>query len=185
MPNDNKYKTFYIDDSGQQDDEINIREALEKYSYHWKWFVLGVMIALALAYVKLRYATYQYEVSTTILINDEENGGRIATELSAFEDLGLFAGSKTSMDTEIGILKSRTLMERVIKDLGFHVSYYSKGRSGIISEIYIGRVPFNINLFVNDSILYKLDTTFSITARSATRFVLADGNGDELICRCK
>ena len=180
MQNDNKYKTFYIDDSDQQDDEINIREVLEKYSYHWKWFLLGVMIALAAAFVYLRYATYQYEVSTTILINDEDNGGGIASELSAFEDLGLFAGSKTSMDTEIGILKSRTLMERVIKELGFHVSYYGRGRSGFTNEIYEGNVPFNINLFVNDSIQYQLDTTFSITARSATRFVLADGNGDEV-----
>ncbi len=52
----------------QQDDEINVREILEKYSRHYKWFLLGVIIALAMAFVYLRYATYQYEVSTTILI---------------------------------------------------------------------------------------------------------------------
>ena len=179
MQNDNKYKTFYIDDSDQQEDEINIREALEKYSYHWKWFLLGVMIALAAAFVYLRYATYKYEVSTTILINDEQNGGAIASELSAFEDLGLFPGSRTSLDTEMGVLKSRSLMGNVIKELGLHVSYYGKGRIGM-GEIYKEEVPFNINLFLNDSILYKLDTTFSITARSATRFVLADGNGEEV-----
>ena len=179
MQDDNKYKTFYIDDSDQQDDEINIREALEKYSYHWKWFLLGIMIAMVSAFVYLRYATYQYEVSSTILIDDEENGGGLTSELSAFEDLGLFAGSKTSLDTEMGVLKSRTLMERVIKELGLHVSYYAKGSIGI-NEVYQNEVPFNINLFVNDSILYRLDTTFSITARSDTRFVLADGNGDEV-----
>lgn len=177
MQDDNKYKTIYIDDSDQQEDEINFREVLEKYSYHWKWFLLGVMITLAAAFVYLRYATYQYEVSSTILIVDKENGGGLTSELSAFEDLGLFAGSKTSLDTEMSVLKSRTLMERVIKELGFHVSYYSKDRIGI-NEIYQEEAPFNINLFVNDSIFYRLDTTFSITARSASRFVLADGNGD-------
>ncbi len=70
-------------------------------------------------------------------------------------------------------------MERVIKKLGLQVSYYRKGRVGI-NEIYQNNVPLNINLFINDTILHKLDTIFSITARSATRFVLADGNGDEV-----
>ena len=86
MQDDNKYKTFYIDDSEQQDDEINIREIFEKYSYHWKWFLLGVLIALVAASIYLRYATYQYEVSSTILIDDKENGGGLTSELSAFED---------------------------------------------------------------------------------------------------
>ena len=40
------------------------------------------------AFVYLRYATYQYEVSSTILIDDEENGGGLGSELSAFKDLG-------------------------------------------------------------------------------------------------
>ncbi len=179
MQDDNKYKTIYIDDSDQEDDEINIREVLEKYGRHYKWFLLGVMIALSLAYVHLRYSTYHYEVSSTILIDDTEKGGRLNSELSAFKDLGLTTDSKISLDTEIGILKSRTLMERVIKELGLQVSYYKKGRIGI-NEIYQNNVPFNINLFMNDSILHKLDTIFSITARSANQFVLADGNGDEV-----
>ncbi len=179
MQDDNKYKTFYVDDNDEQDDEINILETLEKYTYHYKWFLLGVMIALVAAFVYLRYTTYQYEVSTIILINDEENGGALNSELSAFKDMGLVSESKISLDTEMGILKSRTLMERVIKDLGLQVSHYKKGRIGI-NEVYKNKVPFNINLFVNDSILYKLDTIFSINARSATRFVLADGNGDEV-----
>ncbi len=171
MQDDNKYKTIYIDDSDQQDDDFNIREALEKYSRHYKWFLLGVMIALAAAFVYLRYATYQYEVSSTILIDDKEKGGGLNSELSAFKDLGLITDSKISLDTEMGILKSRTLMERVIKDLGLQVSYYRKGRIGI-KEIYQNNVPLNVNLFINDSILHKLDTIFSITARSATRFIL-------------
>jgi capsular exopolysaccharide synthesis family protein len=178
MQDDNKYKAFYIDDSEQQDDEINLREAFEKYSYHWKWFVLGVFIALAAAFIYLRYATYQYEVSSTILIDDKDNGGGLTSELSAFEDLGLLSGSKTSLDTEMGVLKSRTLMERVIKELNLQVTYYSKGRIGT-NEVYKSEVPFNVNLFVNDSILYTLDTTFTITAFASTRFVLKDSDGNQ------
>ena len=179
MQDDNKYKAFYIDDNEQQDDEINIRETFEKYSYHWKWFILGVLIALVAAFVYLRFATYQYEVSSTILIDDKENGGGLTSELSAFEDLGLLSGSKTSLDTEMGVLKSRTLMERVIKELGLQVTYYTEGRIGT-NEVYQDKVPFNINFFVSDSIMYHLDTTFSITANSTEKFVLKNSDGDRI-----
>ena len=179
MQEDNKYKTFYIDDNNKQDDNFNIREAIEKYTYHYKWFLLGVTVALIAAFLYLRYATYQYQVSTTILITDEENNRGLNSEVSAFEDLGLVADSQISLDTEMGILKSRTLMERVIKELGLQVSYYKKSRFGN-KEVYKNGVPFNINLFVEDSILYKLDTIFSISARSATQFDLIDGDGDEV-----
>ncbi len=179
MQDDNKYKAFYIDDSEQQDDEINIRETFEKYSYHWKWFLLGVLIALTASFIYLSYATYQYEVSSTILIDDKENGGGLTSELSAFEDLGLLSGSKTSLDTEMGVLKSRTLMERVIKELGLQVTYYKEGSIGT-NEVYQDKVPFNINFFVSDSIMYHLDTTFSITANSSEKFVLKNSDGDRI-----
>jgi len=178
MQDDNKYKAFYIDDSEQQDDEINIREAFEKYSYHWRWFLLGVVIALTAALIYLRYAAYQYEVSSTILIDDKDNGGGLTSELSAFEDLGLLSGSKTSLDTEMGVLKSRTLMERVIKELDLNITYYTKGRIGT-HELYQNEVPFNINFFVNDSVLYHLDTTFSITAIAVNQFTLKNVEGDQ------
>ena len=142
-------------------------------------FLLSVIITLSCAFAYLRYATYLYEVSSTILIADEENGGGGSSELSAFADLGLLAGSKTSLDTEMGILKSRTLMERVIKELGFQVSYFTKSRIGT-TEIYMNDVPFNINLFVDDSIFLRLNKSFSINAISNTQFVFDDGTANEM-----
>ena len=74
MQNDNKLKTVFIEDSDDKEDVINIREEFEKYSFYWKWFIAGFLIALVVAFLYLRYATYQYEVSSTILIDDEEKG---------------------------------------------------------------------------------------------------------------
>jgi len=178
MQDDNKYKTFYIDDNEQQDDEINIREALEKYGYQWKWFLLSVVIALTAAFFYLRYATYQYEVSATILIDDEEKGN-LTSELSAFEDLGILKGSKTSLDTEMGILKSRTLMENVIKDLKLNISYYSQGRVAK-REIYQKEVPININFFLPDSMLHHLDTTFSVSGWTDNKIILNNSDGEKI-----
>ena len=57
----------------QDNETINIRAELEKYLIHWKWFALGVIIALLGAYLYLRYSTPRYNASATILIKNDKN----------------------------------------------------------------------------------------------------------------
>jgi capsular exopolysaccharide synthesis family protein len=158
------------------DESINIRELVEKYLFYWKWFVFSIFISLVFAFLYLRFTPKEYQISTTILIEDEEKGG-LVSELSVFEDLGILEG-QTSLDNEIELLKSRALMERVIKDLGVNVTYYQKGRIRG-SEIYNKEVPIKINFFNKDSIFYKQDTTFIIQIKSATTFSLKNSKGEK------
>ena len=160
------------------DASINLREEIEKYMYHWKWFALGVTVALLTAFLYLRYTPNQYEVSTTILIDDEDNGG-LASELSAFEDLGLLGGSQTSLENEIELLKSRSLLERVVKDLELNVAYFKQGRV-IESEMFKNNSSLKISLFYQDSIFYNIDTLFSISVTSSKGFVLKNAEGTEI-----
>jgi len=155
------------------DESINLRQELEKYAYYWKWFVVAVIISVTTAFMFLRYATNQYEVATTILINDEETGG-LASELSAFQDLGLMGGSNTSsIENEIELLKSRTLIERVVKELGVNVTYYNLGRVKT-TETFQSGIPLKFNFFTKDSVFYKKDTTFSIRFVNDTQFTLVN-----------
>ena len=103
-----------------EDEPVNYRASIEKYLFLWKWFALGVIMALLAAYIYLRYTPDQYEVNAAILIADEDKGGGIASELEAFKDMGLMGDSKTSIDTEIDVLTTRTLMQRVVKELGIN-----------------------------------------------------------------
>jgi uncharacterized protein involved in exopolysaccharide biosynthesis len=48
--------------------------------------------------------------------------GKMLSEMSAFADLGLSSGLKV-MDNEIEILKSRTLVQRVVKKLNLNTSF--------------------------------------------------------------
>ena len=57
--------------------------------------------------------------------------------------------AKTTLDTEMSVLKSRTLMQRVVRELGINVSYFAVGRIRA-SEIYKEEVPFKINFLVRD-----------------------------------
>ena len=172
-------ETNYGNSISSRNDKINLREVLKKYSYHWKLFLLCFILALTASFFYLQFATYEYEVSSTILINDEDNDGGSTSEISAFEDLGLFTGPKTSLDTEVGILKSISLIEKVIKELRLNITYYTK--NGIaVKEVYNDDIPFNINFFVNDSILNRLNTEFSISPISTTQYLLYDSNRDQI-----
>lgn len=157
------------------DESFNLREQLENYLFHWKWFVLGMAVALLVAYFYLRYTPNQYAVSTTILVKDESKGG-LASELSAFEDLGLMGGSKASLDNEMELLKSKSLAERVAKSLGLNVTFYNQGRV-IKSELFKKEASVKINFFSPDSVFYKLDTTFMVRTTSSSTFILKDATG--------
>lgn len=159
------------------DESIDLREQLENYLFHWKWFVLGIAIALLGAYLYLRYTPSQYSVSTTILIDDKNSGG-IPSELSAFADLGLMGGSKASLDNEMELLKSKSLSERVVKYLGINITYFKQGNV-IKSELFRKDAPIKINFFSADSLFYKLDTTFTVTTTSSATFKLEDAEGNE------
>jgi capsular exopolysaccharide synthesis family protein len=157
------------------DESINLREQLENYLFHWKWFVLGVAVALLGAYFYLRYTPNQYTVSTTILVDDKNSGG-LSSELSAFADLGLMGGSKASLDNEMELLKSKSLAERVVKSLGTNVKFYKKGKV-IKSELFRGDAPVKINFFAPDSVFHKLDTAFTVQITSESTFALKEANG--------
>ena len=160
-------------------DAFNIREALNKYIYHWKWFLLSILIAVACAFLYLFITPNQYKVSSAILITALENEAGSTAESSAFGDLGLFDGPKNSLDTEIGILKSINLIKRVINELDLNITYYTKANL-VTTEIYKKEVPFNINFFVDDSVLNQLSYAFSISAISLTHYTLFDSDGNEI-----
>jgi tyrosine-protein kinase Etk/Wzc len=159
------------------DESFNLREQLENYLFHWKWFVLGVTVALVGAFFYLRYTPNQYTVSTTILVDDKNSGG-LPSELSAFADLGLMGGSKASLDNEMELLKSKSLAERVAKSLGTNVKFYKQGKV-IKTELFKGDAPVKINFFAPDSVFHKLDTAFTVKMTSESTFTLKEADGKE------
>jgi tyrosine-protein kinase Etk/Wzc len=138
MQNTNENTGFNAQDAT---DTINIREELEKYLFHWKWFFLGVLISLAGAYFYLRYETPLYSATTTIMIKDNQKSG-ISKEFAAFEDLGIVGGSANNTDNEIEILKSRKIVGSVVDALNLTMLYFIEGRIKR-SELYGGK-PINV-----------------------------------------
>lgn len=110
-----------------QEEEIHINELIKPYLKRWKWFVLGGIFALFIAYLFLKTQNPVYEVVSTVLIKDSKKsmGGQ---DFEMLRDLsGLGKMSSDGVDNEIEILKSKKLMTTVIKDLGLETDVYVPG----------------------------------------------------------
>jgi len=155
----------------QEDDSINLRDELEKYLVHWKWFLLSGFIAIVLAFVYVRYATPQYSVSSTLLIKDDDSS--LGSELAAFQDLGMLGGGSSNIDNEIQILKSRSLAKTVVKDLNLNISYYKKGRVKE-SEVYGDKIEYRLIALDSIEVYKKLDTVNYFEITDSNEIILFD-----------
>tara|TARA_R110002020_G_scaffold417571_1_gene626723 strand:- start:25207 stop:27603 length:2397 start_codon:yes stop_codon:yes gene_type:complete len=132
-----------------EEDDMNIREELEKYLRYWPWFVLTAIVFLSAAFVYLKLATPSYSTAASIIIKDDENKSP-ASDLAAFADMGLMAGLGTNIiENELGILRSRRMMTNIVKELGLDIQYY-ENESFNKSEIYKS-APFKIEILSIDS----------------------------------
>jgi tyrosine-protein kinase Etk/Wzc len=131
---------------------INARELVSKYIYHWPIFIIGILLAFAAAFFYLRYTPPVYHVKASLLIKDPQNdNGNILKELNLFPDTKV-------LDNEMEILRSKTLMEQVVKKLNLNIGYQTKGRA-FKTNVFVNR-PFDI-IAVNDeqngSAIFTLD----------------------------
>ena len=152
-----------------EDKPVNLRDLLFKYVIYWKWFLLSILAFFALAKLYLRYSIPVFKASTTILIKDDQSGN-LASELSAFQDIGLFSGPKNQIEDEIEILKSRKLIEKTVKEGGFNIKYISEGR--IKSSDAYESNPIIMSFSNKEERHYKKDTVINIDIVSANQFDL-------------
>ncbi len=95
-----------------------------KFSPFWPMFLLLVVLALLGTWVYSQFKTPVYESSATILISDEKKG---VQESQITESLNPLAASKI-IENEVEVIKSRTLMQRVIDELALYATVYKKGQ---------------------------------------------------------
>lgn len=149
--------------------EFQLRNFIDHYLVHWKWFLVGAFISLTVAFIYLRYSTPQFKATATILVKDEKKGGMLS-ELSAFADMGIESGLKNNVDNEIEILKSRTLVENTVKRLNLNISMFIKGN--IINTEMYDKTPIKVYFIPKDSPFYKTATTLKFLEITPNTFQL-------------
>lgn len=151
---------------------------LDLYVSKWKIIALCLLIALGIAYLKIRYSTFEYEANATIKLKEDENSKRL-TELSNIQNYGMFSNDFTNVIDEIEIIKSRSIITQVVKDLKLNVQYYVLGKvKG--QEVY-QNPPLNISFFSSDSMLAIADYSLFIKILSDTQFEISKADKKKLL----
>ena len=93
---------------------------------HWKWIVLGLIVALMVAFLYLRYTTPVYNVEANVVLK-EEKSSRSMQMPGSFEELAMM-GAVSNVENETYIFRSRNMIRLVINRLNLHTSYIVEGR---------------------------------------------------------
>ena len=108
----------------QQEETIDIKELILKYTQYWHYFLISILFFVFNAFLYTKFTIPEYSVSTTLEIRDDNN-----TQLGAenlIEGLELFSGRK-NLTNEIIILNSYSITEKVIHELNLGISYFQHG----------------------------------------------------------
>jgi capsular exopolysaccharide synthesis family protein len=107
-----------------------------------------------LAYIYLKTQPNIYETNAVVLVKNTSNGST-PSELDVFADLGIEMG-QTNMYNEIQVLKSRLLIQDVVKELKLNIQY-TQLRSSLESDqlLYGSNNPIQIQFKEADSVINK------------------------------
>ena len=125
-----------------EQDELTIdyRMLLHKCLKHWRWFVASILACLIIAFIYIRYTTPVYNVTAGVLIQQKDSKGGLGAALSGGA-LGMLSGLggvslSSSFDNELEIMQSRTLLKKVITDLGLYISTAQQRITGYNIPLY-------------------------------------------------
>lgn len=168
-------------------------QVLYRYIPYWPLFLFLIAVCCFGAWNYIRKMTPLYESTVSILLKDEEEGGG---DSKIMESLDLLS-SKKSVQNEIEVIRSRTMIKEVVKELHLYVPVFEQrgdeslptyGNSPIVIKAadpemlkVVERVSFALNpsskfIKVNSN-LYRLDkwvkTPFGVLKFEANRAVAA------------
>ncbi|WP_338335745.1 GumC family protein [Marseilla massiliensis] len=152
-----------MEDGGAQ---FGMRNLLILCLRRWRWYVVTVVVALAIAafYVKTTPPMYKRDASIMVLDGRQESSA-LGKMLADFTDMGFSFSDKANVNNVIAAIQSPDVMREVVATLGIDVSYTSPG-TFYDATLYGKTLPVTVKFRDIDE-----DETASMTLK-----LLGDGN---------
>jgi tyrosine-protein kinase Etk/Wzc len=138
----------------QEDNDI--KKVVTIFRKNYKLFISSLLFALSLAFVINYFSVPVYQISSSILIKEDENQNK--SNMNDFLNSSLF-GKNQNFENELWVLKSIPVIEQTVKNLDLTVTYYRKEKFQDVDAYKT--VPFKV-LYAKDHV-QPLDVQFSIT----------------------
>ena len=152
-------------------------DIVELYISKWKLILVCLLIALALAFLKVRYSTFLYQANATIKLKEDENSRSLA-EITSLQN-GMLSSDLPNVTEEIEVIKSRAIITEVVRDLKLNIKYFVNGKVKQI-ETY-SNPPLNISFFMNDSLVENVKKSLFIKIISPQQFELSKVNTNKFL----
>lgn len=154
-----------------KENNTDVKAILAKYLRYWPYIVGFTLLVGIIAYFYLKTQANVYVTNAKVLVKNTDNGAT-PSELDAFADLGLKTG-QTNMYNEIEVLKSRILINDVVRKLKLNLSY-TKLNSKIESDelIYGSKNPIEMQFKTPDTLLYQSKGKWRVNLNKKQNFDL-------------
>ena len=96
-----------------------------KYLSFWMWFVVSLIICIAIALIYVKFSLPVHSVQTSVLFQDSRRGSGSST-MDAFDGMGLIT-QRNNVENEMEMLKSALIAEKVVRELQNYTSYTELG----------------------------------------------------------
>lgn len=145
-------------------EENLMQQFVSKYLPYWPLFLIAIIVAVALAYTYIKFATPIYQATATIIIKDEKKGNEESKLVESLDQIS----SKKIVENEIEIIQSRRVMEDVVTTLGLYAPIYQKADAHDILAYTTS--PVSIIAIYPDSLPYmkKVDLNYNETNNEIT-----------------
>jgi tyrosine-protein kinase Etk/Wzc len=102
---------------------LNIKELFFKYVRFLPLFIICIALALVAAFIYIRYSTEIFRSTGSLLIQSEKETPTAQDKLEQV----MMTDRMKNVQTEIEVLQSRPLIERVVKALDLNINYFVQG----------------------------------------------------------
>ena len=188
-----------------KDTPLNLFKGIKEAFHYWKWFLISVVVCVTLSVLYVWVTQPVYQVDANVLIKTEsEKGGASAAMSSMLQ--GFSFGSSlgvggASVDDELLLINSYTLLRQSVAELGLNTRYTSGGlfskvdyfgdspftvtSKDSLAETFTSQITFKLKVESNGSVKVKVKKGWStigeVTSATFPTVLKTDGYGDFLI----
>ena len=148
----------------QNSQEFNVMDILWYLLTNWKWYVLTLIVCMALAYNRYIHSPRTYFSSIDVLINDPSQSDGVV-------GLGRYSSvfNAVNISNELHMLRSKELLEKMVRDT--HADMLFTIRIQLYQGDMYGREPVNIEFM--DSIPPN-SCSFTMHIKDRTHCILSE-----------
>jgi tyrosine-protein kinase Etk/Wzc len=127
-----KQHTNPVEKGQVQPDLVSPRKILFLVTSRWYFFLVVMVLALALAYLYNRFAVPVFRVSATILMEEADQARMQGMENHLLDGIGL-SPAATNLENQLYVLTSWSLVSETMQELPFETDVFTRGLSRKIS----------------------------------------------------